>query len=128
VKGRSLLMIPGPVEFEPEVLQALGAPTTSHLAPSFVEAFGRALEAMREVWLCPSGKPFVVAGSGTFAMELAGANLVEPGDRALVVSTGVFGERFADLLGRHGSSEPASAESSTSIESKTNCERGRRAS
>ena len=102
MKGRSLLMIPGPVEFEPEVYQALGAPTTSHLAPAFVEAFGRALEAMREVWLCPSGQPFVVAGSGTFAMELAGANLVEPGDRAVVVSTGVFGERFADLLGRHG--------------------------
>ena len=102
VKGRTLLMIPGPVEFEPEVLEALGAPTVSHLAPAFLEAFGSALAAMREVWLCPSGKPLVVAGSGTFAMELAAANLVEPGDRALVVSTGVFGERFVDLLGRHG--------------------------
>ncbi|MCX6092241.1 MAG: alanine--glyoxylate aminotransferase family protein, partial [Candidatus Bipolaricaulota bacterium] len=78
-------MIPGPVEFEPEVLEALGAPTVSHLAPAFLEAFGSALAAMREVWLCPSGQPLVVAGSGTFAMELAAANLVEPGDRALVV-------------------------------------------
>lgn len=102
MKGRTLLMIPGPIEFEPEVLQALGAPTTSHVAPAFVDAFGRALERMRDVWLCPSGQPFVVAGSGTLAMELAGANLVEPGDRALVVSTGVFGDRFEDLLGRHG--------------------------
>ncbi|MEN6369859.1 MAG: alanine--glyoxylate aminotransferase family protein [Thermotogota bacterium] len=102
MKGRTLLMIPGPIEFEPEVLQALGAPTTSHVAPDFVDAFGRALERMRDVWQCPSGQPFVVAGSGTLAMELAGANLVEPGDRALVVSTGVFGDRFEDLLGRHG--------------------------
>ena len=101
MKDRSLLMIPGPIEFEPEVLQALGAPTTSHVAPNFIDAFGRALENMRKVWLAPEGQPFIVAGSGTLAMELAGANLVEPGDRALVMSTGVFGDRFVDLLARH---------------------------
>ena len=32
----------------------------------------------------------------------AGANLIEPGDKALVLSTGYFGERYADLLGRYG--------------------------
>jgi len=57
---------------------------------------------MRKVWLCPSGQPFVVAGSGTLAMDLAGANLIEPGDKALVLSTGVFGDRYADLLSRYG--------------------------
>ncbi len=102
MKDRSLLMIPGPIEFEPEVMTALGMPTTSHVAPDFIEAFGRALETMREVWLAPNGQPFVIAGSGTLAMELAGANLIEPGDRALVLSTGVFGDRFEDLLTRHG--------------------------
>jgi len=35
-------------------------------------------------------------------MELAGANLTEPGERAFVLSTGVFGERFEELLSRHG--------------------------
>ncbi len=102
MKDRSLLMIPGPIEFEPDVLRALGAPTTSHVAPDFIDAFGRSLENMRKVWLAPDGQPFVVAGSGTLAMELAGANLVEPGDRALVLSTGVFGDRYEDLLARHG--------------------------
>ena len=102
MKDRTLLMIPGPIEFEPAVLEALGAPTTSHVAPEFIEVFGQALERMREVWLCPSGQPFVIAGSGTLAMDLAGANLVEPGDRALVLSTGVFGDRFEDLLSRYG--------------------------
>ena len=102
MKDRTLLMIPGPIEFEPAVLQALGAPTTSHVAPNFIEAFGQALERMREVWLCPSGQPFVVAGSGTLAMDMAGANLIEPGDKALVLSTGTFGERYAELLARYG--------------------------
>ena len=102
MKDRSLLMIPGPIEFDPAVLQALGAPTTSHVAPDFIDIFGRALERMREVWQAPTGQPFILAGSGTLAMDCAGANVVEPGDRALVLSTGVFGDRFEDLLSRYG--------------------------
>ena len=102
MKGRKLLMIPGPIEFEPEVMMAVGMPTTSHVAPDFIDTFGHALEMMREVWLAPSGQPFIMAGSGTLAMDLAGANLIEPGDRALVLSTGYFGDRYAALLKRYG--------------------------
>src|SRR5262245_40803404 len=102
MKNRTLLMIPGPIEFEPAVLAALGAPTTGHLAPNFIETFGQALERMREIFMSPDGQPFIVAGSGTLAMDLAGANLIEPGDRALVINTGYFSDRFATLLERYG--------------------------
>jgi alanine-glyoxylate transaminase/serine-glyoxylate transaminase/serine-pyruvate transaminase len=102
MKDRKLLMIPGPIEFTPEVLRAMGMVTTSHVAPNFIEVFGQALERLRQVFLCPDGQPFVVAGSGTLAMDLAGANLVEQGDKALVVNTGVFGDRFGELLERYG--------------------------
>jgi len=95
-------MIPGPIEFEPAVMAAMGAPTTSHLAPNFVEAFSQALVRMREVFQSPDGQPFVLAGSGTLAMDSAGANLVEAGDRALVVNTGFFSDRFGDILARYG--------------------------
>ena len=99
---RDLLMIPGPVEVEPEVLQALGAPVPGHLDPTFVATFGRALKRLRDVCLAPGTQPFVVAGSGTLAMELAVANLAEPGDTALVVNTGYFSDRMAMILERHG--------------------------
>jgi alanine-glyoxylate transaminase/serine-glyoxylate transaminase/serine-pyruvate transaminase len=56
MKDRKLLMIPGPIEFTPEVMRAMGMPTTSHVAPNFIEAFGQALERLREVFLCPSGQ------------------------------------------------------------------------
>jgi alanine-glyoxylate transaminase / serine-glyoxylate transaminase / serine-pyruvate transaminase len=102
MKDRSLLMIPGPIEFEPAVLSALGSPTPSHIAPDFIQAFGEALERMRSVFFSPDGQPFIVAGSGTLAMDLAGANLIEPGDRALVVNTGYFGDRYGELLARYG--------------------------
>jgi alanine-glyoxylate transaminase/serine-glyoxylate transaminase/serine-pyruvate transaminase len=102
MKNRKLLMIPGPIEFTPEVMRAMGMPTASHVAPNFVEAFGQALDRLREVFLCPSGQPFVVAGSGSLAMDMAAANLVEKGDKALVVNTGYFGDRFAAILTRYG--------------------------
>ncbi|MCU0365747.1 MAG: alanine--glyoxylate aminotransferase family protein [Bacteroidales bacterium] len=102
MKGRKLLMIPGPIEFEPAVMQATAMATTSHVAPDFIETFGHSLEMMRDVWLSPSGQPFIIAGTGTLAMDMAGSNLIEPGDRALVISTGYFGDRYADLLKRYG--------------------------
>lgn len=102
MKSRKLLMIPGPIEFEPEVLAALGQPTTSHVAPDFIQSFGNALRMMREVWLAPTGQPFIMAGTGTLAMDMAASNLVERGDKVLVISTGYFGLRYADLLSRYG--------------------------
>ena len=102
MKDRKLLMIPGPIEFTPEVLQAMGMPTTSHIAPNFIEAFGEALERLRQVFLCPNGQPFVIAGSGTLAMDIAAANLVEPGDKALVVNSGYFSDRMGAILERYG--------------------------
>jgi len=102
MKGRKLLMIPGPIEFEPEVLQAMSVPTPSHVAPNFIEVFGNCLELMKKVWMAPNGQPFVIAGSGTLAMDMAAANLIETGDSALVISTGYFGERFKDILERYG--------------------------
>jgi len=102
MSDRKLLMIPGPIEFEPAVLEAIARPTLSHVDPTFIASFGHALKMMREVWMCPSGQPFVVAGSGTLAMDMAGANLIEPGDKVLVLVTGYFGHRYAELLKRYG--------------------------
>lgn len=102
MKGRKLLMIPGPIEFEPEVLRVLGAQTASHVAPNFIAAFGNCIRNMRKVWQTTNGQPFIVSGSGTLAMDMAASNLIENGDNALVISTGYFGARYKDILERYG--------------------------
>ena len=93
-------MIPGPIEFEPNVLQALATPTDSHVSPDFIEIFGNCIELMRKIWLSKTGQPFIVAGSGTLAMDMAAANLIEPNDNVLVISTGYFGLRYAEICKR----------------------------
>jgi len=99
---RTLLMIPGPIELEPEVLRALARPQLGHMDPEVTRAFGRVLTRAREIFLAPGAQPFVVAGSGTLAMEIAVANVVDPGERAVVVNTGYFSDRMRAILERLG--------------------------
>ena len=100
---RPLLMIPGPVEVSPAVLAAASVPPPGHTSPRLLDAFGTCLERMRQVWRAEeTSQPFLLAGSGTLAMEVAAANLIEPGDRAVVVNTGYFSERMAEILRRVG--------------------------
>lgn len=44
---RPLLMIPGPVEMDEEVLKAAGSIGTSHVDPAFVKTFGSALRNVK---------------------------------------------------------------------------------
>src|SRR5699024_3375548 len=48
------------------------------------------------------GEAFVVAGTGTLAMEMGIANVTKEGDNVLVVSTGFFGDRYVELCERKG--------------------------
>lgn len=84
-------------------MEAFAGAPPSHVAPDFIATFGGAIEQLREVW-CASAdsQPFVLAGSGTIAMEMGATNVVEPGDRALVVNTGYFSDRMAEMLRRRG--------------------------
>ncbi|MBS0011939.1 MAG: alanine--glyoxylate aminotransferase family protein [Bacteroidales bacterium] len=99
---KKLLMIPGPIEFDEKVLSAISEPTLSHVSPEFIDIFAGSLEMMKKVWMCPDGQPFIMAGTGTLAMDMAGANLVEKNDKVLVISTGYFGDRYANLFDRYG--------------------------
>ena len=100
---RSLLMIPGPIEVSEAVIAASSGPPPSHLAPPVMEAFASALRQMRPVWRAgPDSQPFVIAGSGTIAMEMAVTNLVGPGDRVVLANSGFFSDRMAVMLRRRG--------------------------
>ena len=98
----TLTMIPGPTPVHARILGALARPTTSHVAPSFVEEFRQALAGFRSLCRSEAAQPFVVAGGGTLAMEMALVNVVAPGEKLLVVSHGYFGDRFGDLAAAFG--------------------------
>jgi len=119
-------MIPGPTPVHERVLAALARPTVSHQYPAFVEAYLECLTRWRDIGVTRSAQPFVVSGSGTFAMEMALVNLVAPAERLLVVSHGFFGDRWeqigaafgieCDLLRADWGHAVSSAELATALE------------
>jgi len=97
-----LLVIPGPIEFSDEVLLANATPAVSHVSLPFAPVFGDCIRMLREVLYAPNGQPFLVAGSGTLGWDMAAVNLVEPGEEALVLNNGYFGDCFAACLETYG--------------------------
>jgi len=93
----TLVMIPGPTPVVPRIFEAIGRPTTAHVAPAFVETYRMCLSDLKRIGFTKSARPFVISGSGTLAMEMALVNLVAPGERILVVSQGFFGDRWTQL-------------------------------
>jgi alanine-glyoxylate transaminase / serine-glyoxylate transaminase / serine-pyruvate transaminase len=99
---RTLLMIPGPTAITPEVLAAGARPVLSHSDPRVRGVVAESLARLRSLFDAPSAQPIITAGSGTLAMEIGLANLIEPGDRVLVLESGVFGGRFRTIAEHNG--------------------------
>ncbi|CAB5392843.1 unnamed protein product [Rhizophagus irregularis] len=101
-KDHKLCMIPGPVEFHEDVLTSMSTLATSHVSPAFIPVFGESIQLLRKVFLTEKGQPFVVSGSGTLGWDMVSSNLVEPGEDALVLNTGYFGDSFSECLKVYG--------------------------
>ncbi len=101
LKTKKLVMIPGPTPVVRSIQDQMGRETVAFGDPDFVADFTEVVSDLKSLWNC-SGEAFVVAGSGTLAMEMAIANVTRRGENVLVCSNGFFGDRFIDLCERKG--------------------------
>ena len=95
------LRTPGPIPVPAEVVEAGSAPMINHRGPEFAELIGELHEGLRYAYRT-TNDVLTLTGSGTSGMEAAVVNHVGPGDRVLVVTVGVFGERFLELVRIYG--------------------------
>ncbi len=95
------LRTPGPIPVPAEVVEAGSAPMINHRGPEFAELIGEIHEGLRYAYRT-TNDVLTLTGSGTSGMEAAVVNHVGPGDRVLVVTIGVFGERFLELIRIYG--------------------------
>ena len=98
------LLIPGPIEFDDEVLKSMSHYSESHVSMPFVNCFGETLTMLRKVFQTTNSnsQPFIISGSGTLGWDQVAANITEPGDDALVLHTGYFANSFADCFETYG--------------------------
>lgn len=91
-----ILMIPGPTPVPQAVLEVLARPPVGHRSQAFKAIFHRVSEGLQ--WIFQTRRPvYLYAASGTGAMEAALVNVLNAGDEILVLSCGVFSQRWADI-------------------------------
>lgn len=94
------LLAPGPVPVPPPVLQAMSAKVLHHRTPEFEHILQEVWRGLQSVFVTKQPVQ-ILAGTGSAAMEAAVVNLLSPGDQALVVVSGKFGERWAEQCERY---------------------------
>ena len=99
--NRKIVMIPGPTPTVRSIQDQMGRDTCAFGDAEFVKDYKWVIESLKKLMDC-SGQAFVIAGSGSLAMEMAIANNTKAGDNLLVVSHGFFGDRFIDVARRKG--------------------------
>ena len=101
MQNRKLVAIPGPTPVVRSIQDQMGRETVAFGDTEFVNDFKQVVENLKEIFKT-KGEAFVVAGTGTLAMEMGIANVTKEGDNVLVVSTGYFGDRYVELCERKG--------------------------
>ncbi len=97
-----LLLGPGPSPVSPATLAAMGTPLLGHLDPAFLGLMDGVQADLRTLFGTANEFTLPVSGTGSAGMDLCLVNLVEPGDRVVIGTHGVFGGRMKDLVQRLG--------------------------
>ena len=98
----TLLLGAGPSSVAPSTYNALSRNTIGHLDPYFISIMDELKQNLRTLFGTENSVTVPISGTGSSAMEAAFVNLVERGDKVLILQNGVFGTRMVDVAGRLG--------------------------
>lgn len=95
------LFTPGPTPIPESVMLAMAEPIIHHRNPEFVSILTSVNENLKYLFQTQN-EVVTLTSSGTGAMEAAVANLLSPGDKAIFVNGGKFGERWGEIMKAYG--------------------------
>ena len=101
MEEKQLLMIPGPTPVAQAVLRACSKPMINHRGPEFAQLQDECNRGLKAAFKTQCDI-LTLTCSGTGAMEAAVVNVLSPGDKALCLSIGAFGDRFAQIAETFG--------------------------
>jgi alanine-glyoxylate transaminase/serine-glyoxylate transaminase/serine-pyruvate transaminase len=99
VAGRSFYAAPGPTNIPDSVLQAVAQASIDFMGPGFARTYEACVAGVRRVLGATHNLHFY-ASSGHGAWEATFANLFSPGDRVLMLESGVFSGFWSSIA--HG--------------------------
>jgi len=96
------LMGPGPSDVHPRILTAMAKPTIGHLDPEFIRLMDEIKVMLQGVFQTQNALTIPLSAPGSAGMEASFVNLIEPGDKVMILQNGVFGGRMAENVRRFG--------------------------
>ena len=98
---KKYVFTPGPVPVPSEVLVEMAKPIIHHRTEEFESIVEEVREGLKYIYQTKQ-EVFILASSGTGAMEAAVANTLSRGDKVLVINGGKFGERWGKISKAYG--------------------------
>lgn len=98
MKNKTLLMIPGPTPVVRSIQDEMGRDTVAFGDANFVKDYKGVIEDLKDLF--GAKESFVIAGTGTLAMEMGLANISKEGEKVLLLENGFFGKRYLDICER----------------------------
>lgn len=95
------LMIPGPVDVEDDVLEAMAQPVLPHYGPMWLERYHETIDLLKQVF-GTQGDLFPLVGPGSAGLDAALGSLTRTGEKVLVPANGFFGRRFRVIAQSYG--------------------------
>jgi aspartate aminotransferase-like enzyme len=95
------LLSPGPTPLPETVLSVASEPIIHHRTPEFSKIFMEVTEGLKYVFATREDV-YILAASGTGAMEAAVINTLSPGDKIITLNGGKFGERWGSICRAYG--------------------------
>lgn len=95
------LLSPGPTPVPETVLSVAAEPIIHHRTPEFSKIFMEVTEGLKYVFGTKEDV-YILAASGTGAMETAVINTLSPGDKVITINGGKFGERWGNICRAYG--------------------------
>lgn len=99
--GKKYLFSPGPTMLPQDIMLKMAEPIIHHREKEYKRIFQEVREGLGYLFQTNS-EVLLFTSSGTGAMEGAVCNLLSPGDKALVVRGGKFGERWGEICQVYG--------------------------
>ncbi len=98
---KKYLLSPGPTPLPEEVLSLASEPIFHHRTPEFSQIFMDVTDGLKFVFQTKNDV-YILASTGTGAMEAAVANTLSPGDKVICINCGKFGARWSHIARAHG--------------------------
>ena len=98
---KKYLLSPGPTPVPEDILLTIAEPMIHHRTPAFKAMVGQAIEGLKYIFQTKNDI-LIFSASGTGAMEGAISNVLNKGEKAIIVRNGKFAERWGEIAEKFG--------------------------